>query len=184
MPAKKVISKQKILTGALAFIGERGEKNLNAPALAAYLGCSTQPLYAAFKDVGELKAAVKKSAFEHYETFMTDFIKNGDYPEYKAFGMGYIQYARINPKLFSYLFLCDRQGDYTVNDPNFALAVEAVKKSLALTFEKAERFQCQMWAYVHGIATMLATGYLLLEEKQISEMLTEMYRGLKAEYCK
>ena len=39
-----------------------------------------------------------------------------------------------------------------------------------------------MWAYVHGIAAMFATGFLDLEEDLISNMLTDVYQGLRKQH--
>jgi hypothetical protein len=36
-----------------------------------------------------------------------------------------------------------------------------------------------MWACVHGIATMFATGYLDLEWTLVSQIITDTYQGLK-----
>ena len=41
-----------------------------------------------------------------------------------------------------------------------------------------------MWAYVHGIATMFATGFLNLEWELVSRMLTDAYLGLQKQYKK
>ena len=48
MPAKKVINKEKILRFALEMVENEGEKALSARALAARMGCSTQPIYLSF----------------------------------------------------------------------------------------------------------------------------------------
>ncbi len=39
-----------------------------------------------------------------------------------------------------------------------------------------------MWIYVHGMATMLATSYLELDEAFISKVLTDGYEGMKTRY--
>ena len=45
-------------------------------------------------------------------------------------------------------------------------------------------FHLEMWVYVHGIATMIATGYLNWEVETVSRMLTDAYMGLKERYAK
>jgi hypothetical protein len=39
-----------------------------------------------------------------------------------------------------------------------------------------------MWAYVHGIATMFATGFLDLDRELVSKILTDAFLGLKKQY--
>ena len=46
----------------------------------------------------------------------------------------------------------------------------------------AKLFHLEMWAYVHGIATMFATGFLDLEWELVSKMLTDSYQGLRKQY--
>ena len=41
----------------------------------------------------------------------------------------------------------------------------------------------EMWACVHGIATMIATSYLDLGNEEISDMLTDVFLGLKMRYA-
>ena len=45
-------------------------------------------------------------------------------------------------------------------------------------------FHLEMWVMVHGIAVMLATGYLDLDEDTVSRMLTDAYQGLKKRFEK
>jgi AcrR family transcriptional regulator len=184
MPAKKCVTAEMILQSAIEFVRQKGEANLSAPALASFIGCSTQPLYAAFENIATLKKAVKERALAVYLDAMQAELTSKKYPAYKAFGMGYIHFARDERELFRLLFLCNRNGDFTVNDPTFSKAVQTVQTTLGLQREQAEQFQLEMWAYVHGIATMLATGYLTLSEEMISQMLTDVYGGLKQTYIK
>jgi hypothetical protein len=41
----------------------------------------------------------------------------------------------------------------------------------------------EMWACTHGIATMIATSFLQLEDTLISEMLSDVYQGIRARYA-
>ena len=36
-----------------------------------------------------------------------------------------------------------------------------------------------MWALVHGVAVMAATGYLTLDEATVSRMLSDVYLAIK-----
>ena len=45
MPPKPKVTKQQILEGAVALVREKGAGALTAKALAARLGCSTQPIF-------------------------------------------------------------------------------------------------------------------------------------------
>jgi hypothetical protein len=45
--------------------------------------------------------------------------------------------------------------------------------------EKAHLLHLEMWMSVHGIATMLATSFFEPEWELISDMISDIYQGLK-----
>ena len=51
-----------------------------------------------------------------------------------------------------------------------------------LSSESAKLFHLEMWAFVHGIATMFATGFLDLSWELVSRMLSDTYLGLRKQY--
>ena len=57
-----------------------------------------------------------------------------------------------------------------------------IKYNTGLDNAGATLFHLEMWAYVHGIATMFATGYLDLDWELVSKMLTDSYLGLRKQY--
>ena len=59
---------------------------------------------------------------------------------------------------------------------------ELEKLRAAVSGDKMKLFHLEMWVYVHGIATMFATGFLDLEWDLISKMMSDCYQGLKKQY--
>jgi len=49
---------------------------------------------------------------------------------------------------------------------------------------EAKLFHLEMWAFVHGIAAMMATGFLDLDRELVSRMLTDAYQGLRLRFGK
>ena len=62
MPAIKKVSREEILRAAEAVLRDGGFSAINARSVAKKLGCSTQPIYASFKNMEELKAALTQRA--------------------------------------------------------------------------------------------------------------------------
>lgn len=60
--------------------------------------------------------------------------------------------------------------------------MELIQQKLGLNEDSVYLFHLEMWIYVHGMATMLATSYLELDEEFISRVLTDGYEGMKARY--
>ncbi len=184
MPAKKRIPREKILAAALETLREGGMEALNVTSLAARLGCSTQPIYLSFCNMEELKKSAANAAAEYYCSYLEAEVKKEKYPPYKAYGMGYIRFAQEERQLFRLMFLCDgslkaEDGRMKSNDR----AVEMVMRNTGLGRESAELFQAEMWIFVHGIATLIATSYLPLQEETVSEFLTDAYEGLRARFA-
>jgi len=95
---------------------------------------------------------------------------------YKATGVAYIRFAREEKELFKLLFMRDRSAEAI---PPFPEALsDIVQTTTGIAGERAEFFHLEMWAYVHGIASMMATNYLDLEFDLVSEMMTDVYQGL------
>ena len=183
MPPKIKVTGSKIVETALDIIRKQGVSALNARGIAAELGCSTQPIFSNFKSMEELEEAVTARAYESYLGFLENEAKNKEYPRYKAFGMAYIRFAKEEKELFKLLFMCDRKGKNLTPTADFEESVQMIMKTNGIkSKEKAELFHLEMWACVHGVATMLATEYFEPSEELISKILSDTYLGLRRQY--
>ena len=70
MPAKKQVTKEKILRAALQLLREQGYEAVNIKQLAQTLDCSTQPVYLSFSGMEELRSALTPLAAEEFERYM------------------------------------------------------------------------------------------------------------------
>ena len=184
MPPKVKISKQDIVKASVCMVREKGEGSLNARMLANYMGCSTQPIFSNFSSMEELKEEVQKAIYELYTGYLQREADTNQYPPYKASGMGYIRFAKEEKELFKMLFMRDRSKEDIENhiDVSTQHSVVLLQNATGFDEEKANRFHLEMWIYVHGIATLLATSYLPLEWEEISSILTDAYQGMKKRY--
>lgn len=183
MPPKVKITKENIENTALEIVKNSGVEALNARNIAIALNCSTQPIFSNFETMEDLKFAVAQNANELYKEYINDEVKKGEYPEYKASGMAYIRFAKEQRELFKLLFMCDREDRTIPKDTeNFSDMAKMVQNRVGLHKDSATLFHLEMWVYVHGIATMFATGFLDLEWELISKMMSDCYQGLKKQY--
>ena len=182
MPPKVKVTKEDIVKTAIELVRSSGEQSINARAIAASLGCSTQPIFSNFATMDELQKAVAAAAYESYLAFLKSEVDSGKYPPYKSFGMAYIRFANEEKELFKLLFMCDRKGAPLTPTIDFDASVEMIAKTNGVTREKAYRIHLEMWTCVHGIGVMLATSFLSLDESLVSDMLTDIYQGLRARH--
>lgn len=182
MPPQIKTTKEDIVRTALELVRKQGIKAINARAVAAALQCSTQPVFSNFATMEALQQATVAAAYEIYLDFLSKESSNGKYPPYKSFGMAYIRFAREETELFKLLFMCERKGEALSSTPDFDASIEIIMKANGISKEAATRMHLEMWACVHGIATMHATSFLILDWDLISDMLTDLYQGLRMNY--
>jgi hypothetical protein len=78
--------------------------------------------------------------------------------------------------------MCDRSSADTSPSEDFEDSVRMIMQANGTSYEKASLIHLEMWAFVHGIAAMLATSFLELDVELISGMLSDIYMGLKARH--
>lgn len=182
MPPKVKVTKEDIVKTALALCRGNGPAAVNARAIAAVLGCSTQPIFSNFATMEELERATVEAAYDCYLGFLAREVERGEHPVYKAYGMAYIRFAREERELFRLLFMCDREGKELSRTQDFEDSVAYIMEANGFSRERASLFHLEMWCAVHGIASMLATSFLALDEELISRMTSDIYQGLRAKH--
>ena len=183
MPPKIKVTKEEILRAAVETVRQQGAEALGARTVAAALRCSTQPVFSNFATMEELRLAVIAEAQALCQRYAEQEKERGIYPLYKASGMAYIRFAKEEKELFKLLYMRDNGGPLLTEgmgtDPEME---QLVQQNTGLEDEKTKLFHLEMWAFVHGIAAMFATGFLNLEEELVSKMLSDAYLGLCKQY--
>ena len=182
MPPKFKITKQQIIDTALDIARREGAQAINARNIAKVLGCSTQPVFSNFESMEILRCAVAQRAQGLCEEYLKKEIESGEYPVYKANGMAYIRFAKEEKEVFKLLFMRDRTGEKMSLSPDFEESVKIIMGQTAMSYEKATLMHFEMWSFVHGIATMIATSFLELDWNIINNMTSDVYQGIKAKH--
>ncbi len=180
-----MFTKEEILKAALDLTREKGFSAVTARSLGEKLGTSSRPVFSHFENMADVQKGIISAADELYRSYLEEDMASGKYPPYKASGMAYIRFAREEKELFKLLFMCERSNeDKSKVAKESDMLVELICKQVNIKREKAYLFYLEMWAYVHGIATMVATGFYDWSEELCSNTLTDMYQGLKYKYEK
>ena len=183
MPPKCKFTREEVVQAALDMTREGGAACVTARAVGARLNSSSKVIFSLFRNMEELRGAVIQAAHGLYQTYLREDMESGKYPAYKGSGMAYIRFAREEPELFKLLFMRDRSGE--VIDQSFEEIkplIGLIQKSTGLDEQEAYLFHLEMWIYVHGIATMIATAYLDWDWDMISAMLTDAYEGMRSRH--
>jgi len=183
MPPKIKVTKDEIINNAIEIVRKDGEQSINARTIATQLNCSTQPIFSNFATMDDLRLAVTQKADELYQSYIQREIASEQFPSYKASGMAYIRFAKEEKELFKLLFMRDRNStNDTFGDDSFNGMVTFVQSYTGLNEADATLFHLELWAFVHGIATMFATEFLDLDWELVSKMISDAYLGLRKQY--
>lgn len=77
-----------------------------------------------------------------------------------------------------------RREDHSGDAENIGVLVDFLMAKLSLTREDATLLHIEMWAYVHGIAVLCASGQQNWDDALISRMLTDGFEGIKSRFQK
>jgi len=182
MPPKCRFTREQIVQVALELTAEKGIGALTARSLAQRLGSSAKPIFGLFTNMEEVQQEVLKAADQRYQAYLQEDMSAGQYPPYKASGMAYIRFAREQRELFKLLFMRDRTNEEKAAGEELEALLSLIRQNMGLSREEAYRFHMEMWIYVHGIATMIATAYLEWDLDFISAALTDAYQGLRLRF--
>ena len=163
MPPKPKFSREDIINAAFDIVQKSGTDAMTAREVGKYLGTSSTPIFTAFNDMSELRAAVcdkARKVFDEYMAVAEDFS-----PAYKKRGMvGEIRPR--NPMLFQLLFM---SGSETETDFNSAVEImpfgkendiAIITRDYNATPEQAEHLFSQMWTYTYGLCALRASVQL------------------------
>lgn len=179
MPRNPSITKEQILKTAIDIVREGGSAALNVRAIATRLSSSVQPIFYNYGSIDELRRALITETQRMYSERTEKEVRLGRYNPYKATGIAYVDFATDEPELFKLLFMRDREVDGTWDEMPLDPILALISESLGISTEEARLFHLEMWTFVHGVASMIATGYYSPEHELVSKMLTDVYEGLK-----
>ncbi len=185
MPPKFKFTKQQIIQAALDIVRAEGPEALTARALAKRLNSSPKPIFGLFSSMQELFGCVLQEATRLYGDYIKKAMSAGELPPYKASGMAYIRFAEDERQLFKLLFMRDRTKEKINEERESVLPLlKIISKNLNVDEDTAYLFHIEMWIYVHGFATMVATSYLKWDTDFINNALTDVYMGLCDRFAK
>lgn len=181
MPPKAKHTRDEIIAIAYELVREQGVEALTAREVAKRLGTSPSPIFALFRDIEELKAAVKERAEACFGSYMADAERY--HPAYKRRGMQWVKFAQEEPLLFRMLFMQNMHGvdlDTALRkipfDADTDIAI--IMQDYRATRQQAEHLFRQMWIYTYGMCTLCAAKVCAFTEREIAQRLGEIFQGM------
>lgn len=174
------ISKENIVKKAVKLIDKEGWASLNARGLAKYIGISTKPLYRIYSNMDEIKKDVLLEIHHQYDEFITSKIDSKK--ALLTLCIAYVEFANDYKNLFISLFLSDNLKWQKIEDVfdekwNQSTIINLVNKH-GCSFEEAKELFLHMWLYSNGLATLIATNQIKLDEESIMVRMVKIYKSL------
>ena len=175
-----LITKENIVKGAVKLINDDGWLNLNARSLAKHLGISTKPLYRIYNNMDEIKKDVLIEINRQYDEFINSKIDSKK--ALLTLCIAYVEFANDYKNLLCSLFLSDNLKWKKIEDVfdekwNQSTIINLVNKH-GFSFEEAKELFLHMWLYSNGLATLIATNQIKLDEEKIMIRLVKIYKNL------
>ncbi len=182
MPPKPKFTKEEIVEAALTLVSANGIEALTARELSAYLGSSARPIFTVFKSMEEVAQAVREAAMKRYEEFVEIAL---DYtPAFKKYGLQMVLFSKQEPKLFQLLFMTENNTAHSFVDVFSNLGrtakacIQIVERDYHLEPDMAMLLFEHAWIHTFGICVMCATGTCRFTDDEISEMLSDNFKGM------
>ena len=172
-----------LLEAAEVELAEKGPEGFTLRGCAKRAGVSHAAPAHHFSDVSWLLSALAAEGFERFLKTTAARMNTADPDDSRArlvaMGLGYIDFARANPALFSLMF-SSRKADFQDGKLQQAAAasfeqlvagVGAVAGADPLTTRPGRRQLAATWAIVHGLSHLLLSHRMKFLEGQSSEEL-------------
>lgn len=174
------VTRDDIVGAAVELVRARGHEALNARALAAALGCSTQPILYHFSSMDEVRAATYQAVDERHTAYLVASLADAPEPLLQL-GLNYVRFAHKEPRLFRFLFQTDAFGGQDLGSlvaaPQAKDLVSLVARSSGMDEEQARHVFLSIFVSAHGYASLLANNALTYDEGQVTRVLTATYYG-------
>lgn len=179
MPAIKELSKEHIVKVAVKMVNDTGWDSVNARSLAKKLNVSTKPLYRIYNNMDEIKEDIYKEISRQYDEFINSRIDNKK--ALITLCIAYVEFAQEYKNLFISLFLSNnlkwKSFENVLDEKwNQSTIINLVNKH-GYSFEEAKSLFMNLWLYANGLATLIATNDLVIDEKEILVRLVKTYKA-------
>jgi len=183
MPSSPRVKREDILATAFDVLIREGYAAVNIKTVAQRLGCSTQPISWQFDGMDGLRHAL----FEYCLAFLQDrFAVRGSTADEAVFSIveGYLDVAFDYPHLYRHLYMSDR---------NRAEMAEATRirrrecyddvmgwicRDYGLSVDAAREYMMDLEAYVHGVASYVAIGFVVATKEDVLARVRRMSNRL------
>ncbi len=175
MPTTPKIKKERILEAALQMIIDEGKDSINIKSLAAYLGCSTQPISWHFGGMEQLRQELSKAAIAFVWQKLSAAFEPPKYILERCCEM-LVDLSYDMPNLMEFFIYDDYckqkillSCEYEHN-PRILQIVKSISESVNLDMEKSRDFLLNMYIFTVGLIQLVISNNFI-GDKQLAHKL-------------
>ncbi len=178
MAGKSIIDKKTLLKVAVNMVEETGIESINARSLASKAGISTKPIYRLYTSLDLLKTDVNDIIKKKYDEFIMKRVDSKN--ALITVCVAYIEFAQMHKNYFRSMFLSNNLKWQSVDDVlnekwNQSTIINLVNKH-GLSFEEAKNLFMNVWIYANGLATLIASNDLTIDNKEILVRIVKIFK--------
>ena len=180
MARQSIISKEQLLYIAVKMVEEEGIDSINARSLANKAGISTKPIYRLYTSLNDLKKDINDIIKKEYDEFIMRRVDSKN--ALITVCVAYVEFAGMHKNYFRSMFLSNNLNWKSVNDVlnekwNQSTIINLVNKH-NLSFDEAKELFMHVWLYANGLATLIASNELTIDNKEILIRIVKIYKEL------
>ena len=181
MPRKVQYSREIIIDAAIEMVRAKGADSINARDLGEWLGCSSRPLFTAFRNMEELIDAVRMEVSQRFlQRVRAARDANSPIPAAKRMGMCIVQFAQNEPNLYKFIHWTGEQM-LDVNELSQIMATQ-YQTDYQLSDDDALAFFDHMMIFNMGLCSLITNGVRRFTREQVEQILLEQFSATLAYY--
>lgn len=178
MAGRSIIDKKTLLKVAVSMVEKEGLESINARSLAKKAGISTKPIYRLYTSLDDLKSDVNEIIKREYDEFIKQRVDSKN--ALITVCVAYIEFAQMHKNYFRSMFLSNNLKWQSIDDVlnekwNQSTIINLVNKH-SLTFDEAKKLFMNVWIYANGLATLIASNDLTIDNKEILVRIVKIYK--------
>ncbi|MDP1826581.1 MAG: TetR/AcrR family transcriptional regulator [Archangium sp.] len=178
MPPKSQFSAEDVVNAAVRLVQRGGAEAVSARAVAAELKGSTMAVY---HRIGSMEALLTEVQRVAQERQFASQLRPVTGEPLLDLAIGYVAFAREEPRLFRFLFFeRSRPLPASVAKKTLALVPEALRPAMRQVSRSTGRvagdldaFVLKNWIFVHGLACLVSSRVLQLDDAAVGELLMD-----------
>lgn len=179
MPPSPKLTKEEILLAMERITRREGYEAVNARSIGKELGTSPSPIFTWFPTMQDAYQAFRLYEQARFDAFLRPFTQD----DALGTGLGYVAYAREEPKLFRFLMAGSTPGLRT--EPGLRMEGERLIPDEAFAREnhlpqgESGEGQLHLWIYAYGLAMLSSTNDIRLSPEQVQGLLQHVRQQLQ-----